>query len=293
MINFTIGKNDANIRADRFLLKATSAPSSLIYKSFRKKDVKINGKWIKEEYILQEGDILSIYIKEDFNLKKKIPHAKLEAQIVYEDENIIIFNKPKGLLCQPDKKHPAGTLSDMLKSYLFESGKYNPENENSFSPALCNRIDTNTEGLVIGACNAFALRDMNELIKKGYVKKYYKCTLEGVLKKDSDTVDTYIIKDEEKNISRISDSDGKAIKMEYTVLERHGDFTDVEVLLHSGRSHQIRAYFSFIGHPLVGDGKYGAKTHGGQKLKSYKVVFDFGKSYNGVLSYLKNKEFCI
>ncbi len=293
MIEYIIGRNDAGLRADRFLFKATSAPSSLIYKTFRKKDVKINGKWIKEDYPLCEGDILRIYIKEDFRTQKEIADCPLTAEIVFEDENIIIFNKPTGLMCQPDKLHPTGTLSDMLKSYLASKGEYEAGAESSFSPALCNRIDTNTNGLVIGAKNAQALRDMNEMIRLRFVKKYYLCSVEGAPYKKQDNVNAFIKKDANENKSEISSTDGKEISMQYTVIETKNNISEIEVLLHTGRGHQIRAYFSSIGCPLVGDKKYGAKSCGGQKLTAYKLVFDFPESYNGVLSYLNKKKFTV
>ncbi len=277
------------MRADRFLLKATTAPSSLIYKTFRKKDVKINGKWIKEDYILQEGDVLRIYIKEDFRKEKAVSKVTLTAPIVFEDENIIIFNKPASLPCQPDEKHKSGTLSEMLKSYLIEKGEYNPENESSFSPALCNRLDTNTSGLVIGAKNAAALRDMNEQIRERNVYKYYLCLLENSPAEKCAFVNAHIIKEETTNKSRISD-DGKEISMEYKVIKEYDGKALAEVLLHTGRSHQIRAYFSSIGCPLVGDGKYGAKTGEGQALCSYKIRFGFPEEYDGALSYLKDSQ---
>ena len=285
MIEFTIGKNSSNIRADRFLLKATTAPSSLIYKAFRKKDVKINGKWIKEDYVLCEGDILRIYISEGFKKEKKVSITPLTAPIIYEDDNIIIFNKPAALPCQPDREHKYGTLSDMLKSYLIEKGEHDI-NEIGFSPALCNRIDTNTRGLVIGAKNAAALRDMNEQIRLHNVKKYYLCRLQNIPKKKSDIVKTYIKKDENSNMSHISD-DGKEIEMTYRVIGEDNSTALVEVNLHTGRSHQIRAYFSSISCPLVGDKKYGAKTSGGQALVSYKLFFSFPDDYDGVLAYLR------
>ncbi len=288
MIEYIIGRNSANIRADRFLLKATTAPSSLIYKAFRKKDVKINGKWIKEDYILCEGDVLRIYIKEDFQKEKAVPLCTLTAPVLYEDENIIIFNKPASLPCQSDKKHKGGTLSEMLKSYLMSKGEYNPSLETSFAPALCNRLDTNTSGLVIGAKNAAALRDMNEAIRNRRVQKYYLCRLEGIPDKKSDFVKAHIIKEETTNISKISDT-GKEISMEYIVLEEKDGTALTRVLLHTGRSHQIRAYFASIGCPLIGDGKYGAQTKGGQALVAYRIVFDFPREYEGILSYLKGQ----
>ena len=289
MIEYIIGRNSASLRADRFLLKATTAPSSLIYKAFRKKDVKINGKWIKEDYILCEGDVLRIYIKEDFQKEKTVKNCRLTAPILYEDENIIIFNKPSALPCQPDANHQGGTLSDMLKSYLLEKGEYIPKEESSFSPALCNRLDTNTSGLVIGAKNAAALRDMNEQIRLRNVCKYYLCRLENVPAEKAAFVNTHIIKEETLNISHISDS-GKEISMEYIVLEETGGTALTQVLLHTGRSHQIRAYFASINCPLVGDKKYGAKSGGGQALVAHKILFSFPDEYDGILSYLKGQQ---
>ena len=289
MIEYIIGRNSSQIRADRFLLKATTAPSSLIYKAFRKKDVKINGKWIKEDYVLCEGDVLRIYIKEDFRKEKEVKECVLTAPIIFEDENIIIFNKPAFLPCQPDEKHKDGTLSDMLKSYLIKKGEYNPESESSFSPALCNRLDTNTSGLIIGAKNAEALRDMNEQIRNRKVYKYYLCRLENIPQEKSAFVNAHIIKEETQNKSYIGES-GKEISMEYKVIEESGGTALCEVLLHTGRSHQIRAYFSSIGCPLVGDTKYGAKAGGGQALCSYRIRFGFPDEYDGVLSYLRDSQ---
>ena len=289
MIEYIIGRNSSGIRADRFLIKATTAPSSLIYKTFRKKDVKINGKWIKEDYVLSEGDVLRIYIKEDFQKEKEVKETPLTAPILFEDENIIIFNKPRELPCQPDANHKDGTLSDMLKSYLAKKGEYNPDSEASFSPALCNRLDTNTSGLVIGAKNAASLRDMNEQIRLHNVHKYYLCKLENIPDKKSDFVNAHITKEETTNISRISD-EGKEISMEYIVIEERDGMALCQVLLHTGRSHQIRAYFSSIGCPLVGDKKYGALSGGGQMLIAYKIRFAFSENYNGVLSYLNNQQ---
>ena len=289
MIEYIIGRNSSNVRADRFLSKATTAPSSLIYKAFRKKDVKVNGKWIKEDYVLCEGEVLRIYIKEEFQKEKEVTSCKLTAPIIYEDENIIIFNKPATLPCQPDANHKDGTLSDMLKSYLAEKGEYDPKEESSFSPALCNRLDTNTCGLAIGAKNAAALRDMNEQIKLRNVYKYYLCRLENIPNEKSAFVKAHIIKEESQNKSRISDS-GKEISMEYKVIEESCGTALCEVLLHTGRSHQIRAYFSSIGCPLAGDKKYGAKTGGGQALCAYRIRFGFPDEYEGVLSYLKDSQ---
>ena len=180
MKKITIGLNDAGQRADKFIQKAfPSLPKTLMYKAFRKKDIKVNGKWIKENVFLNEGDELSIYLPDDCFGEKTFTPVDDNIAVIYEDEHIILIDKEKGVPCQAGevRKTP---LCDMLKSYLYNRKEFIPENEKSFSPALCNRIDTNTVGLVIGAKNAAALRTMNETIRKREVKKNYLCETKGV-----------------------------------------------------------------------------------------------------------------
>lgn len=289
MLSFTVNKNDAGKRADRFLLRATDAPASLIYRAFRKKDIKVNKKWIKESHILAEGDELTAYISDEFARKEKNISVPAEVDIVYEDENIAVMNKPKGLPSQPDKAH-SDALSERFKAYLSKKGEYRPSEENSFSPALCNRLDTNTAGLVIGAKNALALREMNEAIKARRVRKFYLCRTVGTPSPASATINSTIAKDGEANRSTVG-AGGKEISTTYRVLKSGGDTALVEIELHTGRSHQIRAQMAAIGHPLVGDGKYGAKpADGGQELTAYKIVF---MTDSGLLKYLTGKEISI
>lgn len=285
MLTFTINKNDAAQRADKFLLKATSAPSSLIYKAFRKKDVKVDKKWIKENYILEEGQILSIYISDEFALKRQKTDCPSDIEVIYEDSNIAVINKPKGLPSQPDAGH-TDALSERFKAYLIQKGELNPNEENSFSPALCNRLDTNTQGLVIGAKNAAALREMNLAIKERKVHKFYLCKTIGVPKPLSATINSTIRKDEKTNKSKVGEG-GKPISTTYRVLSHDEKSALVEVELHTGRSHQIRAQMAGIGCPLMGDGKYGGgNSQSGQSLTAYKIVFE---TDGELLGYLNGK----
>ena len=260
MKKITINRNDAGQRADKFIQKAfPSLPKTLMYKAFRKKDIKLNGKWIKENVFLTEGDELSIYLPDDCFGTKTFTPVDDNISVIYEDENIIIIDKEKGVPCQMGEagKTP---LCDMLKSYLYNRKEFIPENEQSFSPALCNRIDTNTVGLVRGAKNAGALRTMNEAIRKREVKKYYLCETEGLPPKNEGEVQLFLTKDRLENKMYVTD-EGEATLTYYKVLEATKNSAKIEIDLKTGKSHQIRAVMAHLGCPLKGDGKYGAKTH--------------------------------
>lgn len=287
MKKLIINSNDSGQRADKFIQKAfPSLPKTLMYKAFRKKDIKVNGKWIKENVFLTEGDELSIYLPDDCFGEKLFTPVDDNIAVIYEDENIIIIDKEKGIPCQAgqDGKTP---LCDMLKSYLYNRKEFIPENEQSFSPALCNRIDTNTVGLVIGAKNAKALRTMNEAIRKREVKKYYLCETEGVPPQESDEIRLFLTKDKLENKMYVTNT-GEATLTYYKVLEATKTGAKVEIDLKTGKSHQIRAVMAHLGCPLKGDSKYGAKTQGGQQLISYKLSFAITDTF---LSYLNEKTF--
>ena len=218
---------------------------------------------------------------------------------VYEDENVILLDKSVGILSHPDENEYNDTLISRVKRYLYEKGEYDPKKENSFTPALVNRIDRNTGGLVIAAKNSESLRILNEKLKNREIKKYYLCVVHGIPAKKSGCLISYMIKDEKNNKVRVYDSEvpgSKTMKSEYRVLDEKNGLALVEVELHTGRTHQIRAQFSHIGHPLLGDGKYGTnalnKKYGYKKqfLYSYKLKFDF-TSDAGILDYLNGREF--
>jgi len=304
--SFTIGKNDANQRFDKFITKAVpSLPQSLMYKYLRTKRIKLNGRKAEISTRIKEGDIVEMYINDEFFVKEESVYdfmrASKDIDIVYEDENIVLLNKKVGLLCHPDDKEYVDTLIGRLKRYLFEKGEYNPDDESSFTPALVNRIDRNTGGIVIAAKNAESLRILNKKLKEREIEKYYLCVVHGYLNKKSDILKGYLIKNEDKNLVRIYNKkteNSKEIRTEYKVLSEKNNLSLVEVHLLTGRTHQIRAHFAFIGHPLLGDGKYGKneqnKAYGYKKqfLYSYKLIFNF-ETESGLLQYLNGKEFII
>ena len=300
MKKLTVSANDANQRLDKFLQKAfESLPKSMMFKQIRKKNIKVNRKRCTPEQLLAAGDVIELYLNDDLLVPRRVHYdflsAPKELSIVYEDENIILLNKPQGMLCHPDGKEYVNTLLSSLKRYLYEKGVYAPKDENSFSPALANRIDRNTSGIVIGAKNAEALRILSAKIKCREIEKYYLTIAEGAFDKSHDTLSAYLVKDERRNTVKVLDTpvDGaKRIETKYTVLDYAGGYSLLEIELLTGRTHQIRAQLAAIGHPLLGDGKYG-KTHGRyrQELCSYKVKFAFKDA--GALSYLAGREFAL
>ncbi len=305
MKEFIINKNDAGQRLDKYITKSFPLlPQSLMYKYIRSKRIKINNKRSEISYRLQENDVISLYINDEFFEPTKPKYDFLGAgkslKIVYEDENIFLIDKPTGLLSHPDEGEYIDTAITRVKRYLYEKGEYNPDNEMSFAPALVNRIDRNTSGIIIGAKNAESLRILNEKLKNRELHKLYLCICLGKIKNSFGTIEGYLEKNEKQNkvyISEKSNDKTKYIRSEYKVLGYANGLSLVEVELHTGRTHQIRASFAYIGHPLLGDGKYGTnaqnKQFGGYKkqfLYSYKLTFDF-KSDAGILNYLNGKSF--
>ena len=304
MKEFQIKKNDAGQRLDKFLTKAVKGlPISLMYKYIRTKKIKVNRARTEQKYVLQEGDIVQLFIKDEFFDSPEKDNSALASitpklTIVYEDENIILCNKRPGVLVHEDDEGKDNTLIMHIKAYLYQKGEYDPENEQSFAPALCNRIDRNTGGIVIGAKNAEALRVMNEKIKNDEISKFYYCVVHGKMPKKADTLTGFLLKDSDKNQVKIFDKQVKGSKniiTKYKVVSEKNGMSLLEIELVTGRTHQIRAHMSYIGHPLLGDGKYGinkddrAKGYKYQALYAYRLRFDFDDD-SGALGYLRGKE---
>ncbi len=304
MKSFVISKNDSGQRLDKFITKAVPAlPKSLMYKYIRTKRIKVNSKKGDISLKLVEGDKVDMYINDEFFAPADVHYDFLSASknldIVYEDENLLLLDKKVGLLSHPDETEYNDTLITRVKRYLYEKGEYDPKDENSFTPALVNRIDRNTGGIVMAAKNAESLRILNQKLKDREMEKYYLCVIHGTLRRKSGLLTGWLIKDEKKNKVEVFTSErrgSKEIRTKYNVLDEKDGLSLVEVELLTGRTHQIRAHFASIGHPLLGDGKYGTnalnKALGYKKqfLYSYRLKFTFS-SEAGCLEYLNGKSF--
>ena len=267
MKELTIGTNDAGQRLDRFLAKAVPLlPASLAQKYIRLKRIKLNGARAQRDSRLAAGDVLQLYINDEFFDKPREDNAYLtvaapKLNIVYEDDHILLVDKRPGIAVHPhDGAEYGRTLIDHIQSYLYQKREWRPREENSFTPALCNRIDRNTGGIVIAAKTAVALRVMNQKIKDREMDKRYLAIVEGMPNRREGSLKGYLFKDEKKNRVFVTDKmqpGAKTCQTNYKVLTTQNGLSLVECELITGRTHQIRAQFAHAGHPLLGDGKYG------------------------------------
>ncbi len=307
MREFHIQKNDSGQRLNKFLEKAVPAlPGGLMHKYVRLKRIKVNGKRTEPAYKLCEGDLLQLYINDEFfeRPSEQAAYEKItvpRVHVLYEDDNILLADKQPGMVVHADERGDTDTLIAHIQAYLAQSGQWNPKDEASFVPALCNRIDRNTGGIVIAAKNAEALRIMNDKIKNHELQKRYLCVVHGSPKVRSGKITHFLRRDEVKKqvevFSRPTPG-AKTAQTIYKVLASRGGLSLVECTLLTGRTHQIRAQMAAIGHPLLGDGKYGTnaknKPYGetSQLLYSYKLTFDF-QTDSGILSDLNGMTFTV
>jgi 23S rRNA pseudouridine955/2504/2580 synthase len=307
MKEITIGKNDAGQRLDRFLSKVIPLlPDSLLHKYIRIKRVKCNGKAVARDYRLNTGDVLSLYINDEFFEKPREDNAWLKIgkpnlHIVYEDDNILLLDKKPGILCHSDGSWDYNTLISNIQAYLAQTGVWKPKEENSFTPALCNRIDRNTGGIVIAAKNAETLRVINQKIKDREIEKFYLCTVVGNPKPRSGLLENELFKDAVKNtvyVKNRPEPGSRLARTEYKVLQESGNLSLVECRLLTGRTHQIRVQMAHAGWPLLGDGKYGREEvnrryhEHGQALYSWRLIFNFSTDAEH-LEYLRGREFSV
>ena len=304
MKELTIGPNDAGQRLDRFLAKAVPLlPASLAQKYIRLKRIKLNGARAERDTRLEAGDVLQLYINDEFFDKPREDNAYLTVAaprltIVYEDENILLADKRPGLAVHPhDGAEYGRTLIDHIQAYLYQKHEWSPRGEHSFTPALCNRIDRNTGGIVIAAKTAEALRVMNQKIKDRELDQRYLAIVEGTPQPKDGSLKGYLFKDAKKNRVFVTDTPqpgSKTCQTNYKTLATANGLSLVECELITGRTHQIRAQFAHAGHPLLGDGKYGKLDtrfdRSYQALYSYKLTFRFTTEAGG-LEHLNGKSF--
>ena len=300
-----INKNESGQRLDRFLKKyLKEASNSFIYKMIRKKNIKLNGKRAQIDTILVKGDTVQLYLADEtiekFRGEAEIIKSTFKPEIIYEDNNIILMNKPSGILSHSEKKDSYDNMVDSMINYLYLKGEYNPKIEKTFVPAICNRLDRNTSGIIIGAKNSHSLRLINTAIKNNHIDRYYKTIVKGEVKEEK-IIEGYLTKDGELNKVKVlkkEDEDSKKISTRIKPLITTSEYSLLEIQLLTGRTHQIRAHLAYIGHPIIGDFKYGnrqineyfKKEFGlkNQILHGYKVIFN---GLDEPLNYLNQKEF--
>ena len=305
MKELSVGQNDAGQRLDRFVGKAVPLlPDSLLQKYIRLKRIKRNGKGAKRDDRLAVGDVLQLYINDEFFEKPREENSYLKVgtprlNIVYEDENILLLDKKPGVLCHSAGVWDYNTLIANVQAYMAQKGEWRPKEENAFAPALCNRIDRNTGGIVIAAKNAEALRILNDKIRDREIEKYYLCAVQGRPRPPAGRLENYLFKDAKKNqvyVKARPEPGAKTAVTEYRLLTSKGKLSLVECRLLTGRTHQIRAQMAYAGWPLLGDGKYGSERFNkdfgekGQALYSYRLAFAFPTDA-GILNYLRGREF--
>lgn len=305
MKELTITSNEADQRIDRFLKKYLSkASKGFLYKLIRKKRIKLNNKRVSPDYMLKRGDTIQLFLSNDtindYREIKEISKFQQDLDIVYEDENILIVNKSRGLLVHSSSRNDKATLIDQVYYYLNSKGEYIPDNENTFSPACCNRIDRNTSGIIMVAKNYPSLKAINKMLKDYTISKKYLALVEGKVSKENE-LKGFLIKDSKTNKVEVFSRErkhSKFIHTRYRPIKNKGNYSLIDIDLITGRSHQIRVHLASVGNPLIGDFKYGDKRINNIFLSKYKLSSQFLHGYlvhfdkcPPLLKYLEGKSF--
>ena len=280
MREFIINESENGLTLEKYAFKVLkTAPMSFIYKLFRKKDIKVNGHHQDKKYRLSADEVVSIYISEqqfeEFLQEKQLtPNTKIKDWIVYEDDNVLFVNKPKGLLVQKSDSRDE-SLDQYVVEYLMATNQYDPNKEKGFIPGPAHRLDRNTSGLVVFGKNHNALTLLFDLFKNhDLINKHYLALVVGQVKKEKDTIDASLLKDEETNTVRVA-KNGKTAKTVYKLIKKYDRYSLLDVTLLTGRTHQIRVHMAYINHPIVGDSKYGNF----EANKEFKQEFGFSSQF--------------
>lgn len=287
----TIVKNESGQRLDKFLAKyLNKAPKSFFYKMLRKKNITLNGKKAEGAEKLVEGDVVRLFLADDtiegfresYALDVSVQKSKVKLEVLYEDEHVLFLNKPIGILSQRAKETDV-SLVELLIAYLMEKGSLTKEDLATFKPSVCNRLDRNTSGIVIAGKSLAGLQEMSARLQDRTLHKYYRCIVKGTMAKGA-KISGYLTKDERTNKVRITseesaDGESSYIETQYQPILSKNGFTLLEVLLITGKTHQIRAHLSSISHPIIGDSKYGDQTLNQRLQKQYGLNHQLLHSY--------------
>lgn len=305
MLKIVVEKNETEQRLDRFLKKyLNEASSGFIYKMLRKKNITRNGKRANPEDLIVEGDTVELYLSEEtiakFRKTPKNPESESKLDIVYEDENILLMNKPSGILSHSTGEEFEPNMVDYMIGYLIRSGSYVPRMEKTFSPAICNRLDRNTSGLLIGAKSYDALKKINDAIKRMEIEKYYLTIVKGNFPEPMEKR-SFLVKDEVRNRAEVISQEmegAKEIITRFSPKERFNGYTLLEVQIVTGRTHQIRSQLYAMGYAVIGDEKYGNRSLNRELREKYglksqwlhceKLIFG---GLDGEMAYLNGRVF--